>query len=116
MLAPKTARIGRVAEGTHLAALSAPRSGSLSFKPSDSWGPFKFLNFQHAVYALFIANLASEREGTRLGTLALACFAVRQLFIEVRRPLGNRNPFGATRASDSPIMALRYFVNHSEPH
>ncbi len=97
--------MGRVVEGTQLAELSATRSGSLSFKPSDSWRPFKFLNFCHTVYALFIANLASEREGTRLATLAFACFAVRQFFIEVGGPLGNRNSFGATRASDSAIMA-----------
>jgi hypothetical protein len=38
--------------------------------------PFKFLNFFETVCALFVADLASERECARLGILTIAYFAV----------------------------------------
>jgi len=69
-----------------------------------------------AVYALFIADLASERECARLDLLPIAYFAVPYLFIKRHGALRSRNSFLAARAEDTQIVALRYFLNHCEPH
>jgi hypothetical protein len=51
-----------------------------------------------AAHALFIADLASERECARLGLLPFAYFAVLYLFIKRHGPLRSRNSFRAAKA------------------
>jgi hypothetical protein len=50
------------------------------------------------------------------GLLPIASFAVLYLFIKRHGPLRSRNSFLTARAEDTRIMALRYFLNHCEPH
>jgi hypothetical protein len=50
------------------------------------------------------------------GLLPIASFAVLYLFIKRHGPVRSRNSFLTARAEDTRIMALRYFLNHCEPH